>query len=717
MLQIVQNFRSGSMEIIEAPLPICDASGALVAMDSTVISIGTEKMLIDFSKQSLIGKAKKRPDLVRKVMKKARNDGLIPTIKTAFNKLDTPIPLGYSGAGTVIKVGEDIHDLSVGDTVAIAGAGYANHAEVNFVPRNLIVKIPSGVELEDAAFTTIASIALQGIRQANPSMGENVGVIGLGLIGQITCKLLEANGCNVVAYDPDNLKAKHAKQHTGAWASDQDFSTNASIISHGHGLDSVIITASCPNNQPLIDAGEAVKVKGTVVMVGFVPIEIPRDIYYGKELEFKMAMSYGPGRYDPSYEEGGIDYPYSYVRWTENRNMQTIVAMLAQGKLDFKDLKTERFSIEQAKEAYNHIEAQKGPCFGIVLRYKPEVKSSINKSKYTSKSKKTDIGLIGCGNFAQAVLIPEIQKIDSARITGVVAKRGFTASQAQQKYKIQETFSNTADLINSESVSAVVITTRHNTHAQLVIDALENNKDVFVEKPLCLNLEELERVSESIKTSTSILQVGFNRRFSPLVKKLKNKLHSTAPMIIHYNINAGIIPKDSWLFDPDQGGGRIVGEVCHFVDLISHITDSEVTHVHSFSTNSMGAYQARDNIAINLKLKNGHIASIHYHAMGNSQLPKEDMTIFQNDQTFNLNNFRTLTCYDKKIDKYSPMKQEKGFKEEIHAFINSLSSRTPAISFDSIKNTTLTTFLIEQSLRENKVCTVTNEWTGNESIN
>ncbi len=711
MKQIIQSFKTGEMEIAEVPIPQCLPNGVLVKTIYSLISAGTEKMLVDFSKKNLLMKAKERPDLVKQVLRKMQTEGAIETVKKVFNKLDTPIPLGYSASGIVVEVGKNIKDLNIGDRVAIAGAGYANHAEFNYVPRNLVNRIPDNVSFEEASFTTVASIGLQGIRKAAPTLGERVAVLGLGLIGQLTVMMLKANGCKVIGFDPDSDKVELAYKNGIDLAVNKNIEDEALNFSEGYGVDSVIITAATNNNAPIVTAGEIVKHKGVVVMVGMMPIDIPRDVYYKKELEFKMATSYGPGRYDPTYEEGGLDYPFAFARWTEGRNMQAVLEMMESKIINLEHLKTHNFKIENAKDAYQMINDRTEKFIGVLLNY-PENSRDITipeeeeiiLSDNSKKKGKLNIAYIGCGNFAQSVLMPSFSKNKNVKNISVVSKSGYSAYSSAKKFKIASVYKNVDEVVKSDNIDAVVISTRHNLHFKQIKEALENNLSVFVEKPLVLIIDELKELKKIYKNSGAVLQVGFNRRFSPLIFNVKKKLSDNLPKIINYDINAGVIPNDVWVHDKEIGGGRIIGEVCHFVDLISSVTESFVESVYAVSISSdKTSFREDDNFSAVLKMTDGSVGYINYHAMGGKSLPKEKIVIHSGSNSFVVDNFKTVYSYGKKEGKDKSLLQEKGFREEVNAFVNAVKTGNEAISFDSIVNTTLVTFAIEESLKTGKI--------------
>jgi len=580
MKQIIQSYKTGEMKLEEVPKPQIGAGMVLVKTKASIVSAGTEKMLVDLAKKSLLGKAKARPDLVKKVIATAKKEGIKNTFTKVRSKLDTPIPLGYSCAGIVKAVGEGVDKFGVGDPVACGGAGYANHADYNVVPKNLCVHIPAFKTdltekkiFEQAASATVGAIALQGVRQANLTLGERVCVIGLGLLGQIAVQLCKANGCQVIGTDIDPLKIELAKK-MGADAAVHSSQLENKILrfTQGYGADAVIITAAAHGSELIAQAGEISRVKGRVVVVGFVGMNLPRDIFYKKELDLRLSMSYGPGRYDADYEERGNDYPFSYVRWTEQRNMQTILELIACGSLDISSLITHRFPFEQALSAYDMILAAKEPFLGVMLEYdETEEKMKINLKQEVGKPiGKLGLGVIGAGNFAKGVLLPRLKKNTQVELEGVVTARGMSAKDVGSQFGFKYCADDNATLYADENINTVLIATRHNLHGEEVKNALENGKHVFVEKPLCLNVKELQNIvglySDKVKDNIApFVMVGFNRRFSPFIQKAKEILNGrVTPVVASYRVNAGFIPKDVWIQDINEGGGRIVGEGCHF---------------------------------------------------------------------------------------------------------------------------------------------------------
>jgi predicted dehydrogenase/threonine dehydrogenase-like Zn-dependent dehydrogenase len=740
MKQIIQSYKTGELGLFDVPPPICGKNGILIKTTSSLVSAGTEKMIVDIAKKSLLGKAKARPDLVKQVINKMKQEGIKNTLEKVFAKLDTPIPLGYSCAGKVMEVGGSVSGVSIGDRVACGGAGYANHSEINYIPKNLFVKIPDDVDDIDASFVTVGAIALQGVRQAEPTLGERIVVIGLGLIGQLTVQILKACGCKVLGTDIDEDKLTLAKglgadvvaeSSPEEWPSDSTgqatLKAESELFTNGFGVDAVIITASTSSNQPIIDAGEITRLKGRVVVVGMVGMDIPRNLYYKKELELKLSMAYGPGRYDPQYEEHGIDYPYAYVRWTEQRNFEAFLYLVAEGKITPKKLITHQFDFNDALKAYDLLEGKsKEKYLGIVLTYgeTQRAESKGHSEKRSTIVLKTTpcamrrapdapvIGLIGAGNFARSVILPTIKKVGGFELAGLCTATGLSAHTTGKKHGFEFITTDNEQIFNNKEINTVFITTRHNTHAEYVIKALKAGKHVFVEKPLCLTIHDLEEIAELFAPSAerqapSVLMVGFNRRFSPLILKMKEVVNGM-PLSIIYRINAGFIPRDSWIQDKEVGGGRIIGEVCHFIDTCSYLTGSiPVSVFASCVKKDDQSIPNEDNVSVLLTFENGSNAVINYSAYGNKQMPKEYIEVFSHNIAMQMNDFRELIVYrGSKKKRIANSNQDKGFVNEFEAFKQAIKTGAPAITFDSIYKTTMATFKILESLRSNTVIAV-----------
>ncbi len=709
MKQLIQSFKTGDLGLYDVPAPICQENGCLVRTTVSLVSAGTEKMLVDFAKKSMLAKAKDRPDLVKQVIDKMKKEGIKNTLEKVFTKLDTPIPLGYSLSGRVVEVGKNIDGVNIGDRVACGGAGYANHAEFNYIPKNLMVKIPNNVDDIDASFVTVGAIALQGVRKTKPLLGEKVAVIGLGLIGQLTVQILKANGCKVIGSDVDNDKLTLAKE-LGADEVCQasELIKKAKEFSCGYGVDAVIITASAKTNQLVYDAADISRMRGRVVVVGLVGMDIPRNEYYKKELDLRLSMAYGPGRYDPSYEEKGIDYPYDLVRFTEQRNFEAFLGLIEDGKVTPSKLITHTFDFDKAIKAYDLLEGKvQEKYLGIVLKYKENVKEKrvIKRNQKPIKADEINIGLIGAGNFTKSVVLPNLQKVNGYELVGLCTATGVSAESSGKKYDFKYIATDANELFKNDEVNTVIVTTRHNDHFNKVIKAIENKKHIFIEKPLCIKEEELEEINKKYDGNI-VLQVGFNRRFSPFVKKIKETI--TTPCSINYRINAGIIPKDVWIQDKEIGGERIVGEVCHFIDTCSYIAGSKVKEVVAFCINKNDkSIPDEDNVSILLKYENGSTATITYFAYGDSTMAKEYIEVFANGVSISMNDFKEMVIYKNgKKEKIKSTNQDKGFVNEFKAFKSAIKSGTLVIPFESIYNTTQTTFKIQESLRKNGVVEV-----------
>ncbi|MCK4441708.1 MAG: bi-domain-containing oxidoreductase, partial [Sulfurovaceae bacterium] len=644
MKQLIQSFKTGELGLFDVPAPTCKADGALVETTVSLVSAGTEKMLVDFAKKSILAKAKDRPDLVKQTMDKMKKEGVKNTLEKVFTKLDSPIPLGYSLAGRVIKVGENLSGINIGDRVACGGAGYANHSEINYVPKNLMVKIPDGVDDIDASFVTVGAIALQAVRQTEPRLGEKIAVMGLGLLGQLAVQLLKANGCKVIGSDVDPDKIELARK-LGAdeVCHASDMIKKANEFSNGRGVDAVIIAASTKSNQPVIDAGEISRMRGRVIFLGMVGMDIPRNEYYKKELDLRLSMAYGPGRYDSDYEEKGIDYPYDLVRWTEQRNFEAFLGLIEEGKIRPKELITHSYEYDDAMIAYDLLEGKiKEKYLGIILKYKGGIELEKHKIvKRTNKaigSDSVNVGLIGAGNFTKSVILPNIKKVKGYELVGVCTATGVSAEGTGKKYNFKYITTDSDEIFNNSEINSVFITTQHSSHANLVIKSMNSKKHCFVEKPLCIYENELESIKE-VYTGEFIIQVGFNRRFSPMVEQMKKSLSSQ--ISVNYRINAGVIPKDVWIQDREIGGGRIIGEVCHFIDLISYFTQSRLISVYAECLSGSKTV-SNDNIIATLKYEDGSIGSISYFAVGDKDFPKERIEIFGDEKVCIIDDFREV---------------------------------------------------------------------------
>jgi predicted dehydrogenase/threonine dehydrogenase-like Zn-dependent dehydrogenase len=681
---------------------------------ASLISAGTEKMLIDLAQKSMVGKAAARPDLVKKVLQKVQTEGLWTTFQKVTSKMERPMPLGYSAAGIVEQVGEEVRGLQVGDRVAMAGAGYANHAEVNFVPKNLVAEIPDGVSFDEAAYATVGSIALQGVRLAEPQLGEQVVVVGLGLIGLITVQLLKANGCRVIGTDLDPAKVELAKEvglDRGVVVSEEDPVAAVEAFSRGRGVDHTLITAATDSNEPIEQAGEFTRRKGDVVVVGKVGMDIPRDAYYHKELEVKVSMSYGPGRYDPSYEEGGIDYPYDYVRWTEQRNMEAVLALMAEDKLDVEALTTHRYAFDDALEAYDLIQEGSEPHVGILLDYDVEQpQDEVVRVQAKSTHVPTDqlgVGFVGAGNYASVHLIPHVRDHDRAALLGLATATGMNAQQKADKFGFDYCTTDVQPLLDDDDVDAVFIATRHSTHAEFATRALEAGKHVFVEKPMVVTPEQLDTLREAYEHAQADrptgLMVGLNRRFAPMVKELRDALPTGPPKQMIYRVNSGLIDTDSWLHRPEEGGGMLVGEMVHFIDLMQSICGERPEQVYAQSlTLGRNDRADHDNLSITITFDGGSTGTLCYNTVGDGAAPKERLEVYGGGAVAALDDFQRLDITQGGSTSTSrAWSQDKGQPNQIDATVRGFceEGRAP-VEFDELVAGMEVVFGVQESLRE-----------------
>lgn len=705
MKQLIQNFKTGELYIDEVPVPSISKGMVLVKNDFSLISAGTERSTVKVAQANLIGKAKQRPDLVTQVLQNLKKEGLTATLSKVKTKLDSLKALGYSTSGTVISSMDTAGLYKPGDLVACGGQDYASHAEFVAVPQNLVAAVPENVTAEEAAFTTLGSIALQGIRQADPKIGEKICVVGLGLLGNITCQILKANGCSVFGIDFNDMLVNLAGENGAEKTlnrSNPNLLAACDNFTKGFGFDSVIITAAASSNDPVELSAEISKKKGKVIVVGAVKMDIPRDPhFYRKELELKMSCSYGPGRYDVNYEENGSDYPFPYVRWTEQRNMGAFLGLLSKKAIDVRPLITHVFDINEAGKAYDIVLGKtKSPHIGILLKYNAD--SSGRKEATIVNSlplKAINTGFIGAGSFAQSYLIPAV-KSWGASLDGVVTSRGITSKNVLDKFKFNFCSSDPQEILNKQDINTVFIATPHNLHAELAGRALRADKNVFVEKPLAINEEQLKEVIQIKSQSGKLLMVGFNRRFAVISETIKSKFKNiNEPLVVNIRVNAGYIPKDHWTQQPEVGAGRIIGEMCHFIDLMQYFTNAEPLKVFAESINTGNSkITPEDNIAIVVKFTDGSVGNLTYLANGDKSLPKERIEVFGGGNIGIINDFRDgLFMRNGKAEKLKS--SGKGHKEEVAAFLKaSLEGKDSPITFRSICLTTMTTFKIIDSL-------------------
>lgn len=715
MKQILQQPRTGEITVSEVPAPQLVPGCVLVRIAASLVSVGTERASSEFARKNLLLKARARPDLVREVVGKVRREGFLSAVQAIRSRLDQPLALGYSSAGRVVGIGEGITDIRVGDRVACAGAGYAVHAELACVPRLLVAKLPepSPVTFDEAAFATLGSIALHGIRTADVKLGDTVAVIGLGLLGQLTVQILKAAGCHVLGMDIATNRAELASR-LGADATaalPSEFRDLCYMRSRGTGVDAVLITAETQSSDPVNLAAEIARDRGIVVAVGMVGMEIERRLYYEKELDFRVSRSYGPGRYDAAYEQKGHDYPIGYVRWTETRNMEAFLELLTHGKLDLKSLITHRFSIERALSAYDLITGKTGEQFlGVLILYPdhPNQSQVLELGRRGSGSgtvKPVAIGLLGAGSFAMSTLLPAIKQVSGVEFVGVCNATGIRSRHAAEKFGFQYCTTDEQEILSDARISTVLIATRHHLHARQVVKALNAGKQVFCEKPLCLSQEELADVvrsySRSAQTQEPFLMVGFNRRFAPMTRKMKaflSEIHE--PLAMHYRVNAGYLALDHWVHDPEQGGGRILGEVCHFIDFLMYLADSPPLEVQASSLSNSGQYSG-ENVVVSLRFANGSQGTIDYLANGDKSFSKERVEVFGGGAVAVLEDFRRLELvrHGKKQAMHARWRQDKGHRGECEALASAIREGQAApIPFDQIVGATLAALRIQDSL-------------------
>jgi predicted dehydrogenase/threonine dehydrogenase-like Zn-dependent dehydrogenase len=697
MRQIIQDLKRGDTILEEVPAPLVRKGHILIKTHRSLVSLGTEKMLVEFGKSNLLSKARQQPEKVKQVLDKIKTEGLLPTLEAVFNKLDEPLPLGYCNAGEVIAIGEGVSEFKVGDRVASNG----HHAEIVCISKNLVAKIPDNVSYEEASFTVIGSIGLQGIRLINPTIGETVVVVGLGLIGLITVELLIANGCNVIGFDFDPHKVEMAN-HSGSKAfiaSSVDVVKIVEEHTQGLGADAVLITASTKSNDVISQAAQMSRKKGRIVLVGVIGLNIQRADFFKKELSFQVSSSYGPGRYDDEYEIKGNDYPVAYVRWTEKRNFETVLSAISKGQLNVAALITERVKLENYLEVYNNMG---GGSIASILEYNPSannLQNTVPVKSFTTRPQKGVIGVIGAGNFTKMTVLPALKNA-GAHYKYIASAGGLSAKSLANKYGFEFTTTNFREVLKDQEVDLVIITTRHDMHADMVCEALEAGKNVFVEKPLALNHQELDNIVKvyNMQSDPAAVSVGFNRRFAPLIQKSK-ELVGDSVMNIIATMNAGFIPADVWVQDMKVGGGRIIGEACHFIDLMVFLTGSKVKSV---VMSSIGASpeENTDNAIITLKFENGSQGVVNYFANGSKEYSKERVEIYSQGRILVMDNFRKLKGYGFK--KFSSMSTglDKGHKTQFERLIKQTKEGgQPIIPFDEIVNTTKSSFAAIESLK------------------
>ena len=717
MRQVLQD-RRGTTVVRDVPAPPCPPGSLLVENAYSVISSGTERTRVELSQKSLLGKARERPDLVKQAIERARREGIRATREAVTRKLIEETPVGYSSAGRVIEVGSAVRGFTVGDAVACAGGGHANHAEIVSVPANLCAHVPDGVPLESAAMTTIAAIALHGLRLADVSLGDRVAVVGCGLVGRIASRLLAASGAEIFALDVDSDRVDLVVAdgaHHGFIAGPAG---RAAVLAAtgGVGVDRAVVTAGAPTSDPLVLAAELVRDRGSLVLVGGVPVQIPRSLLYDKEISFRVSRSYGPGRYDTDYEERGLDYPIGYVRWTEKRNMEAVLDLQARGALTLVDLVEEIVPVEDAAHAYERLvgEGAIRPRGALVLAYGQEpgtrtavagtltVETPSAEGAKRAAARPLRIGLIGAGSFASRILVPALTAA-GARLELVGGGAGPSAEAAVRTLGFARAASSPDAVISDDDVDAVVIATRHATHAELVNRALETGKHVFCEKPLALDRESLEKVLATASSSSGILAVGFNRRFAPLLREAKRFLDEagSGPLAAAYRVNAGRVPIDHWVHDLEQGGGRALGEGCHFVDTLAYLAASTIETVYATGYGAPELpIQARDNLLVNLSFADGSVGGIVYVSDGSGRVPKERLEAVSGSRTAILDDYLSVDLFSQTAtERRKARTQDKGHREEIAAFVRGAESGEPPVPLPEVANVSLATIAIVESLR------------------
>jgi len=711
MKQIVQNNKTGELKLVEVPAPLVRPGGLLVRNVNSAVSLGTERLMIDFAKKNLLSKALARRDLTKQVVDLARTEGFLEAYSQAMNRLDAPTPLGYSSAGVVLEVGEGIEEFKAGDRVACAGSGFASHAEVVFMPRNLCVKIPKNVEFESAAFVALGAIALHSVHIADLRLGENIAIIGLGLLGQFAAQIAKASGCGVLGVDIGNEKVSLAQRlgiDKALVIKESDVVAEAKNFTRGRGVDAVIILANARSSEPLELASEISRERGRIIAPGMVKLDVPREIFYQKELRLTVSKSFGPGSYDPFYELKGMDYPYPYVRWTMRRNMEHFLELVAIGKVNVSPLITHRFSLEEAETAYKTItEDTTRKHIGVLIccgeqRQQGDIitKVQLRRKEIGESKEKVNVGLIGAGLFARGTILPVLKKIPYAELRGIATASGASGKHVGGKFGFDYCTTDYLRILEDEAINCVIIATRHNLHAKIVSEALKAGKHVFVEKPLALSADELEEVITTYGERSGKLMVGFNRRFSPFSVKAKEWLHKNRePIAINCRVNAGDVPEGSWVRDPIEGGGRILGEVCHFVDLVQFFTESFPIKVYAQSL-SGGRHSDNENIIVTLTFLNGSVATITYVASGDKAFSRERLEIIGSGSVCVIDNFKSL-LFSKggKRKKMRRLNVDRGHLAEFSTFLSTVQSgEEMPVDFEEYVSTTITTFAIEQSL-------------------
>ncbi len=717
MKQLLQDMKTGKTQVVDIPVPQVGEKAALVRTAASLVSAGTERMLVEFAKQGLIGKAQSRPDLVQQVLNKAKREGLLSTLDAARNKLDQPLTLGYSSAGTIVETGSNLSGFRAGDRVACGGGGYAVHAEFANIPQNLLVRIPDAVDFEQAAFATIGAVAMQGFRLADVQVGANVAVIGLGLLGLLATGIASAAGCRVLGIDLDPERVVLAEKLGAVNAVTRDQAVEAAAaLSSGKGVDAVLICADTKSNDPVELAGEIARDKAKIVAVGAVGLQVPRKPYYEKELDLVVSRSYGPGRYDTDFEEKGQDYPIGYVRWTETRNMEAFLNLLAQDKLDVAPLITHRIPIEEGERAYELITGDE-PYLGVLLTYEeqplPSDNRIPNKLAPTVRVKPGDIlalGVLGAGNYALSTFLPVIKKSGLVAPVGIISASGVSAHHAAQRFGFGFASSDPTAVIEDPAINLIAILTRHNLHTQQILSAFKAGKHVYCEKPLAINPQQLAEISDVLQNEAHpLLMLGFNRRFAPLAEHLKAFVDQRQePLFAHYRINANQLPPEHWLIDPEIGGGRIVGEGCHFIDFLTFLIGENPIEVSAQGLPDNGKY-SEDNVVLRFSYPDGSLGVISYLANGDRAFLKEYLEVFTGGRVAVLHDWRKLEMISKgrRTVKRHLLQQDKGHFNAWRAFLQAVQSKNaPPIPYEQALGVTQASFAAVDALRSGKKTTI-----------
>ena len=713
MKQLLQNMKTGQAVVAEVPMPTPGDGMALIRTANSLVSAGTERMLVSFAKQGLLGKARSRPDLIREVLNKARREGLLTTIEAALNKLDQPFALGYSSAGTIIKTGPGLVGFKAGDRVACAGGGYAVHAEYAIIPQNLMVPIPEPVNFEEAAFATIGAIAMQGFRLSEVGVGARVGIIGLGLLGLLTTGIARAAGCQVLGVELDPARADLALQVGANKAVNREQAIEAArSFTQGDGLDAILICADTSDNDPLILAGEIARDRAKVVVVGSVGMEVPRKPYYEKELELVVSRSYGPGRYDPAYEEKAHDYPIGYVRWTETRNIAAFLTLLAEDKLDVSPLISHRVAIEEGARAYAIITGDQ-PYLGVLLTYEeqdlPDERRILNTAAPSVRVRPDEIlalGVLGAGNYALSTFLPVVKRIGGIAPVGIASASGVSAHYAARRFGFGFAASKAETLLDDPVINMIAILTRHHLHSQQIQAAIQAGKHVYCEKPLAINTAELKQIEQMLQGENQpLLTVGFNRRFAPLAQHLKAFVDTRhEPLYMHYRLNANVLPKGHWLLDPEVGGGRIIGEGCHFIDFLTFLVGESPVEVLTQGLPDGGIY-SEDNVIMTFRFPDQSLGLVSYLANGDKSFPKEYLEVFFGGQVATLNDWRLLETVAKgrrKVKRHL-LRQDKGHSNAWRAFLAAVQGQEELpIPYEQLLGVTRASFAALESLRSGK---------------